>query len=83
MENTINTTIHAFKKNETEEVRLCRRDYKGKSYLDLRLFFRSAGMNEFKPTRKGLTLPVELAPELERAFQGVTLKTAEALVQSA
>jgi hypothetical protein len=83
MENTTNTTIHAFKKSETEEVRLCRRDYKGKSYLDLRLFFRAAGMNDFKPTRKGLTLPVELAAELERAFQGVTLKTAEALVQSA
>ena len=83
METTTNTTIHAFKKSETEEVRLCLRSFKGKSYLDLRTFFRSKGMGEFKPTRKGLTLPAELAPELEKAFQGVSFKAAGALVQTA
>ncbi len=75
--------VSSFKKSETEEVRLTQREYKGKSYLDLRLFFRAEGMEEFRPTRKGLTLPVELAPELEKAFQGVTFKTAGGLVQTA
>ena len=75
--------VGAFKKSETEEVRLTRRDYKEKSYLELRLFFRAEGMEEFRPTRKGLTLPIELAPELEKAFQGVTFKTAGGLVRTA
>ncbi len=75
--------VSSFKKSETEEVRLTRRDYKEKSYLDLRLFFRAKGMEEFRPTRKGLTLPIELAPELEKAFQGVTFKIAGGLVQTA
>jgi hypothetical protein len=47
------------------------------------LFFRVEGMEEFRATRKGLTLPIELAPELEKAFQGVTFKTAGGLVQTA
>lgn len=75
--------ISAFQKNETEEVRLTLREYKGKSYLDLRVFFKSQGMEAFKPTRKGLTLPAELAPELEKAFQGLSFKAAGALAQSA
>ena len=83
METTNDKTIYAFKKSETEEVRLNLRTYKGKSYLDLRTFFKSGGMDAFKPTRKGFILPTELAPELEKAFQGVSFKAAGSLVQTA
>ncbi len=72
--------VGAFKKSETEEVRLTLRNFKGKAYLDLRVYFRAEGMEGFKPTKKGLTLAAELAPELEKAFEGVTAKTAGNLV---
>jgi len=72
--------VGAFKKSETEEVRVTLRNYKGKAYLDIRVYFCTEGMDGFKPTKKGLTLAAELAPELEKAFRGVTFKTAGSLV---
>ncbi len=72
--------VGAFKKSATEEIRLALRNFKGKSYLDLRVYFRAEGMAEFKPTKKGLTMAVELAPELEKAFRGVQSKPAGNLV---
>ena len=72
--------VHAFKKTETEELRLTLRHFKGKAYLDLRVYFRAEGMKEFKPTRKGLTLAAEFAPELERAFQSASFHLAGSLV---
>lgn len=69
--------LYAFKKSETEEVRLSRRHYKGKAYLDLRVYFMSDGMTEFKPTKKGLTLSADLAPDLEKAFQEVATQVAK------
>ena len=75
--------VSAFKKSETEEVRLTLRHFKGKAYLDLRVYFRAEGMEEFKPTKKGLTLAAALAPELEKAFQGATFNLAGSLVPTA
>ncbi|MDP2629281.1 MAG: transcriptional coactivator p15/PC4 family protein [Candidatus Harrisonbacteria bacterium] len=66
--------VYTIKKSETEEVRLTLRNFKGKAYLDLRLYFRAEGTGEFAPTRKGLTFVAELAPEFEKAFQGITSK---------
>lgn len=68
--------VGAFKKSETEEVRLTLRNFKGKDYLDLRVYFCAEGMEGFKPTKKGLTLAAELAPGLEKAFKGLTAATA-------
>ena len=75
--------LHAFKKSETEEVRLCLRQYKGKAYLDLRVHFRAEGMTEFKPTKKGLTLAAEFASELEKAFQASAFNADRSLVPTA
>lgn len=75
--------ISAFQKSETDEVRLTLRHFKGKAYLDLRVYFRTKDAGEFKPTRKGLTFPVKHAADLERAFNGLTHKTAGELVATA
>ena len=75
--------IHAFKKSESEEVRLSLREFKGKTYLDLRLFFCAKGSEEYKPSRKGVILSAAHAHELEKAFQGLSVKTAGSAVQTA
>ena len=75
--------IHAFKTSATEELRFSHREFKGKTYLDLRVFFCPKGSDVFKPSRKGVTLSAVHAPELEKAFQGISFKAAESLVQTA
>ena len=42
-------------------------EYKGKQYIDLRVFYK-ADNDEFRPSKKGLTLSPELLPELEEAL---------------
>ena len=61
-------TLHSFPKNALEEVRASLTEYKGKQYIDLRVFYK-ADNDEMRPTKKGLTLSPELLPELEQAIQ--------------
>ena len=58
--------VFKFKKNALEEVRASLSDYKGKTYLDIRVFYRDEE-GEWKPTKKGITLAPDLLPELEKA----------------
>jgi hypothetical protein len=59
--------VFSFKKNSMEEVRASLTDYKGKTYVDLRVFYRDEDA-AWKPTKKGITLAPELLPELEQAI---------------
>jgi hypothetical protein len=59
--------IHNFNKNVLEEVRVSLEEYKGNRYIDLRVYFKAD--DEFKPSKKGLTLSPDLLPELEQAVQ--------------
>jgi hypothetical protein len=60
-------TLHSFPKNALEEVRASLTEFKGKQYIDLRVFYK-ADDDEFRPTKKGLTLAPDLLPELEEAL---------------
>jgi hypothetical protein len=64
-----NQTIHSFRKNESEEVRISLRGYKDRSYVDLRIFFEAGNSGEYLPTRKGLTLDVAFLAELKRGIE--------------
>lgn len=66
MENQI---VHSFKKKETEEVSLALREFKGKPYVDLRIYFKPRGSEEFKPSKKGIMLSTEFLPQLKAAFE--------------
>ena len=61
-------TLHSFPKNTLEEVRASLTEFKGRQYIDLRVFYK-ADDDEFRPTKKGLTLALELIPELEEAVK--------------
>ena len=60
--------IHAFEKNSAEEVRVSLTTYKGREYLDIRAYYHGED-GQKHPTRKGITLSLDLPPELEAALK--------------
>jgi hypothetical protein len=56
---------HIISKNKKDQIRIGLNEYKGRQYLDVRQFYL-AGENDWKPTGKGITMPVDLYPELLR-----------------
>ncbi len=60
--------VHSFPKNPLEEVRASVSVYKGKQYVDLRIYYKGDD-GEFHPSKKGLTLSLDLFSELEEAVE--------------
>lgn len=58
--------VARFQKNSVEEVRAQITNYKGHDLIDLRVFVIKENSDGIA-TRKGLTLNVDLLPELKRA----------------
>lgn len=56
--------IHQFRKNRTEEVICTLKTWNGKTFFDIRVFYRNE-QNELKPTAKGICLPIERLPDLK------------------
>ena len=61
-------TVTTFRKNTQEEVRAGIGEFKGKLYASVRVYIEN-DVGEYVPTRKGLTLPVGLLPELARCVE--------------
>jgi hypothetical protein len=59
--------ISKFDKNATEEVRVSLSEYQGKQYINLRVYYQPPTGDPI-PTKKGLTLSVNLYPELREAI---------------
>ncbi len=56
------TVIHEFKRNAEETMRVSLSVFKGKTYIDFRLFYTDAN-GELAPTKKGVTVTPELWDE--------------------
>ncbi len=54
-------------RSETEIIRISRREYKGVHYVDLRVFFKDKQTEEFRPTKKGLTIKKDQIHEVAKA----------------
>jgi hypothetical protein len=52
------------KKPITSEVRVQRRQYKGREVVDIRLWYIAAGSTKASPSRKGLTMDAGKLPQL-------------------
>jgi len=62
--------IHEFDKTSLEVVKVSLQGYKSQTYVDLRVWLKEDPREEAKtPTKKGLTLNVELLPELIKSLQ--------------
>jgi len=49
-------------RNATERIRVSTESYKGRDYLDIRIYYQD-NEGEWKPTRKGVTVSPEKAEE--------------------
>ena len=68
MEDQESQVIHSFSKNDHEKFSLSLRKYKGKHYIDFRLWFQTKSDPTFRPTRKGIIFPIEYLAELSQGI---------------
>jgi hypothetical protein len=62
--------VASFKRNPTEEVRAGIKEFKGRTYIDLRIYYMD-DQGEWKPTRKGISLATDFMPELKKAVDSI------------
>lgn len=60
--------IHSFPKNPLEEIRISLTEFKKKQYLDLRVYYKGDD-GEFHPSKKGLTVSLDLMADLEEGVR--------------
>ncbi len=71
MNSSTNQPVHSFSKNETERVQFALKNYKGKRYLDLRIWFQDPQNRSFHPTKKGICLPLEHLGDLKKGLDEI------------
>ena len=62
--------ITSFQKNALEEVRVSLSEYKGHNLVDIRIYYVD-DKGEKRPTKKGISLSVELYASLKKAIDEV------------
>lgn len=63
-----NRLIHAFQKNALEEIRVSLNVFRGKEYIDIRIFYKGDD-GEYHPSKKGVTLSPDLLSDLQEALK--------------
>ena len=64
-------TVATFQKNKFQEIRVGIREFKGNDLVDIRTWTMTQGANEMVPTAKGVTINVQLLPQLKKALEDV------------
>ena len=59
--------IAQFEKNATEVVRVSLTEYRGRKLIDVRVYY-STDDGEYRPTKKGVSLSVDVYPDFKRAL---------------
>ncbi len=62
--------IATIEKNVDEEIRVSLREYKGHSFIDIRVYWKPPD-GEPGPTKKGVTLNPDLFPEFKKAVEAL------------
>ena len=60
--------IHEFNKNSVEKVRVSLAEYRGHKLVDIRVYYKNDD-NEFLHSRKGISLSLDLFPELWKGLE--------------
>ena len=69
MSDSEDIVVHSFSKGEDEEVRFGIQKYRGRYYIDVRVWFQESETLEFKPTRKGVSVSVDRFPEIRKGME--------------
>ncbi len=75
----MNKVISEFAKNSGETVRVSLTEFKGRELIDCRVHYRDDKTGELRPTKKGITISVDLYDDLRKAI----LATGEVLARRA
>ena len=59
--------IEQFEKNATEVVRVSLTEYRGRKLVDVRVYY-SDNEGQYRPTKKGVALSVDVYPDFKRAM---------------
>jgi len=59
--------IEQFEKNATEVVRVSLTEYRGRKLVDIRVYY-SDSEGQYRPTKKGVSLSVDVYPDFKRAM---------------
>ncbi|MFW6242780.1 MAG: transcriptional coactivator p15/PC4 family protein [bacterium] len=51
-------------KNKTEKIKISRYEFKEKELLDIRIFYYDKNDEEYKPSKKGVSIPFDKSDEL-------------------
>jgi hypothetical protein len=62
--------IAKFRKNTLEEIRISATEFQGRQLVDIRIFAGPRGQ-ETVPTRKGISIPIELYDEFKKAINSL------------
>ena len=73
-----NHVIYAFPRGRGEEIQIAFRTFKGKLYVDLRVWYQGKNANLLLPTRKGISFFPDQLSEFKKGIDRL-LKAAEAL----
>ncbi|KKU23316.1 MAG: hypothetical protein UX36_C0006G0012 [Microgenomates group bacterium GW2011_GWC1_46_15] len=57
----VSKIISQIERSSTEQLRITSRTFNGKKYFDARIWLKSTG--DFYPTKKGISLPVDILPQ--------------------
>ena len=60
-------TVKVIQKNKVQEIRVELKEFKGHNIIDIRIWNNVPDSDEKRPTTKGVTMNVELLPELKEA----------------
>ena len=61
--------LAAIERSDTEQLQISISEYKGKSYLNMRIFYTTEGGSSWLPTKKGVTFTPDQLDLLEEARQ--------------
>ncbi|HOK43427.1 MAG TPA: transcriptional coactivator p15/PC4 family protein [Thermoclostridium caenicola] len=60
-----------FVKNSREEIHIKRVSKNGREYVDIRTFWYDSKSDEFRPSQKGLAIPLEFVGELKTILDSI------------
>lgn len=61
--------LAAIPRSATEEIHIQINEYKGKKYLDLRVYYTTDDGLNWNPTKKGVTFPPEKLEDVKNAIE--------------
>lgn len=71
-EQTESEVIYAFPRSKDEKIQFTLSKYRGKRYVDLRLWFKGKENDEFYPTKKGISIPLDQIGQVRKGFEQVS-----------